>query len=197
MGHLGTLDPMATGVLPLLIGPATRLAKFYGQADKIYEARIRFGFATNTYDAEGEPTSEPMDVSLDRDVIERAIDGFRGPISQIPPAFSAKKIRGVPAYKLARQEKAVELAAVDVEIFSLDLLAVEGDEAALRVHCGSGTYIRSLAHDLGRVLGCGAHLAQLRRTKSGDFGIEEAAYVGDPIEVESGRAPWGSDCAGV
>jgi tRNA pseudouridine55 synthase len=174
VGHLGTLDPLATGVLPLLIGTATRLARFYGQSDKVYEARVRFGFATDTYDADGEATTEPVDVVLDRELLERALAGFTGRIQQLPPRFSAKKVGGVPSYKLARAKKDVELAPVDVEIFSIDLLDVSGSEAALRVHCGSGTYVRSLAHDLGLVLGCGAHLAELRRTKSGEFSIGAA-----------------------
>jgi tRNA pseudouridine55 synthase len=185
IGHLGTLDPLATGVLPLLLGSATRLAKFYGQADKIYEAQVRFGFATDTYDSEGEATTEPVEVQLDRAGLERAIAGFRGVIQQQPPAFSAKKIAGVPAYKLARRNQPVELAPVEIEIFSLDLVGLTQDEATLRVHCGSGTYIRSLAHDLGQVLGCGAHMSALRRTKSGDFTIDQAHTI---PELESLRS---------
>jgi tRNA pseudouridine55 synthase len=174
VGHLGTLDPLATGVLPLLIGTATRLARFYTQSDKVYEARVRFGFSTDTYDAEGERTTEPVAVALDRERLEGALDAFRGTIQQMPPRFSAKKIGGVPAYKLARAKKEVELAPVEIEIFSLDLLEVQGDEASFRVHCSSGTYVRSIAHDLGLVLGCGAHLAELRRTRSGEFSIDQA-----------------------
>ncbi len=169
VGHLGTLDPLATGVLPLLVGRATRLAKFYGSSDKVYEATIRFGFATTTYDTEGDATTDAVSVTLDREQLDGALAQFRGPISQVPPAFSAKKIRGVAAYKLARRDQVVELAPVNVEIHSLELLRVSGDMVELRVHCSSGTYIRSLAHDLGQVLGCGAHLTVLRRTRSGEF----------------------------
>ena len=171
---MGTLDPLATGVLPLLIGPATRLAKFYAKAEKVYEARVRFGFATNTYDSEGEQTSGPVAVHLIREELERALSKFRGVIQQTPPPFSAKKIGGVPAYKLARKKEAVTLAPVEIEIFSIELLDATNDEADLRIHCGTGTYVRSLAHDLGADLGCGAHLIALRRTRSGDFGIEES-----------------------
>ncbi len=186
IGHLGTLDPLATGVLPLLLGSATRLAKFYGEADKVYEAIIRFGFATDTYDAEGEATTAPVEVDLDRARLEQALDPFRGVIQQVPPAFSAKKIAGVPAYKLAREKKVVELAPVEVEIFSIDVTGVNRDTASLRIHCGSGTYVRSLAHDLGSNLGCGAHLIGLRRTKSGDFAISQAQTIAE-LEILSGE----------
>ena len=174
IGHLGTLDPLATGVLPLLIGTATRLAKFYGHADKVYEARVRFGFATDTYDSEGERTTEEVPVHLDREELERALVRFRGVTEQTPPQFSAKKIAGVPAYKMARKKETVVLAPVQIEIFSLELLEILQNEAILRVHCGSGTYVRSLAHDLGCALGVGAHLTALRRTRSGDFDIGQA-----------------------
>ena len=187
VGHLGTLDPLATGVLPLLIGRATRLARFYGTADKVYEATIRFGFSTTTYDAEGDAAAAAVSVLLDREQLEQALGQFRGPIEQVPPAYSAKKVRGVAAYKLARRDQAVELAAVKVEIYSADLLSVSGDSAELLVHCSSGTYVRSLAHDLGRVIGCGAHLSALRRTSSGDFKVPrtiaqvEADFASDLI----------------
>jgi tRNA pseudouridine55 synthase len=182
IGHLGTLDPMGTGVLPLLIGSATRLAKFFTRADKVYEVRVRFGIATDTYDATGERAGDELPVTFTRDELQRALAGFHGVIQQLPPRFSAKKIRGVPAYKLARAKKEVELAPVEIEIFSVEVLNFEGQEAALRVHCGSGTYVRSLAHDLGLVLGCGAHLTALRRTRSGDFTIEQA-YTLEQLET--------------
>jgi tRNA pseudouridine55 synthase len=181
VGHLGTLDPLATGVLPLLLGRATRLAKFYGSSDKVYEATIRFGFATTTYDTEGDATTEAVSVSLDPEQLELALTQFRGGIEQVPPAFSAKKIRGVAAYKLARRDQVVELAPVRVEIHGLELLRVSGDTAELRVHCSSGTYIRSLAHDLGGVLGCGAHLVDLRRTRSGEF---QTAHTIEKLETD-------------
>ena len=177
VGHLGTLDPLATGVLPLLFGSATRLAKFYGGASKIYEAVVRFGWSTDTYDAAGEPTSTQVAVDLIHEQVELALAGFRGLIAQTPPAYSAKKVGGVPAYKLARKHQAVELAPVEVEIFELTLLGFSGDRAQLRVHCSAGTYVRSLANDLGIALGCSAHLHELRRTQSGDFSLDGAHTV--------------------
>lgn len=168
---------MGTGVLPLLLGSATRLARFFTRADKVYEVRVRFGFSTTTYDASGERSSEELPVTFTRADLERALAGFRGVIQQLPPSFSAKKIRGVPAYKLARANKEVELAPVELEIFELEILKFEKDEASLRVRCSSGTYVRSLAHDVGLVLGCGAHLSALRRTRSGDFSIENASTL--------------------
>jgi len=174
IGHLGTLDPGATGVLPLVIGRATRLAQFYTKNDKIYEGIIHFGYSTNTYDAEGEPTSPEVAVTLDRTELEQILDRFRGPISQTPPAISAKKIGGKPAYALARKNEAVDLKPVEVEVYSLDILRIDGCEAEVRVHCSAGTYLRSIAHDAGRAMGCGAFLKTLRRTASGDFKIDSA-----------------------
>jgi tRNA pseudouridine55 synthase len=174
IGHLGTLDPGATGVLPLVVGRATRLAQFYTRNDKIYEGVIHFGYSTNTYDADGEPTSDAIDVTLDRARLEEILGQFRGPFSQIPPPVSAKKIGGKPAYELARKNEPVELKPVEVEVYALDVLGIEGCEAEVRVHCSSGTYLRSIAHDAGRTLGCGAFLKSLRRTASGDFKIESA-----------------------
>jgi tRNA pseudouridine55 synthase len=177
IGHLGTLDPMATGVLPLLIGRATRLAQFFSRNDKIYEAVIRFGFATDTFDAEGEPAGPPCTAEIEPDRIEILLDSFRGRFSQTPPPVSAKKVGGVPAYKLTRQNIAVELAPVDVEVFALDVLSIQGSDLHVRVHCSSGTYVRSIAHHLGQMAGCGAHLARLRRTLSGDFALDQARTI--------------------
>ncbi len=174
IGHLGTLDPSATGVLPLVIGRATRLAQFYTRNDKVYEGTIAFGHATSTYDADGEMAGEHTPVTLDREQLDRALDRFRGAILQTPPAVSAKKIGGRPAYELVRKNQPVELKPVAVEVFSLELLRVEGDEADVRIHCSAGTYLRSIAHDAGQAMGCGAHLKSLRRTASGDFKIESA-----------------------
>lgn len=192
VGHLGTLDPMATGVLPLVLNRATRLAQFFTHADKVYEATIRFGFATNSYDADGEATTEAVAVNLDAAALERALDAFRGDILQMPPAVSAKKINGVPAYKLARQNKPVELKAVPVTIHSLELLACGADTARVRVHCSTGTYIRSLAHDLGVALGCGAHLTALRRTRAGMFTLDHARtleQLADPSVLAAALIP--------
>jgi tRNA pseudouridine55 synthase len=174
VGHLGTLDPIATGVLPLVIDRATRLAQFFQRNDKVYEAVVRFGHATTTYDSEGEPVGKAVNVELTRDVLEPLIAKFRGAIQQVPPPISAKKIGGQPAYKLARKNIEVELKPVAVEIYSFDLLDVDGAEARVRVHCAAGTYLRSIAHDLGKLLGTGAFLSALRRTASGSFDISRA-----------------------
>ncbi len=174
VGHLGTLDPSATGVLPLVIGRATRLAQFYTRNDKIYEGVIHFGYSTDSYDADGQPTSPARDVVLDRTELENALQKFRGPFAQVPPPVSAKKIAGRPAYEMTRKQQPFELKPADVEVYSLDLLHLEGCEAAVRVHCSAGTYLRSIAHEAGQALGCGAFLRSLRRTASGDFKIEAA-----------------------
>ncbi|HVP42693.1 MAG TPA: tRNA pseudouridine(55) synthase TruB [Terriglobales bacterium] len=189
VGHLGTLDPMATGVLPLLLGRMTRLAQFYSHAEKSYEGEFRFGLATDTYDAEGEPVGEARQADLSLEQVRDAASGFVGRIRQMPPPFSAKKIGGVPAYKLARKKKEVELQPVEVEVRELEILSLSGDRARFRSRVSSGTYLRSIAHELGRTLGIGGHLASLRRTASGEFGVEDArsleqleaaAQAGDP-----------------
>ena len=174
VGHLGTLDPSATGVLPIVIGSFTRLAQFYLRSEKKYEGVIRFGFATGTYDSDGEPTSAPQSVALRLEDVQALAAEFRGTIKQLPPPFSAKKIAGVPAYKLARKHKEVRLEPVQVEIKEFVILGVAGDRVTFRAHVGSGTYLRSVAHDMGQRLGCGAHLAELRRTAVAEFVIEEA-----------------------
>lgn len=183
VGHLGTLDPLATGVLPLVLNRATRLAQFMMKADKVYEAEVRFGFATNTYDADGYSTTEPVAVTLEAAALERALDTFRGELLQTPPPVSAKKIDGVRAYKLERKNKPVELAPVPVTVFSLDLTFCEGAFARLTVHCTSGTYVRAIAHELGRMLGCGAHLSALRRTRAGSFTIGQARTLEELAEL--------------
>jgi tRNA pseudouridine55 synthase len=183
IGHLGTLDPMATGVLPLVIGRATRLAQFYVRCDKKYEALIRFGYSTDSYDREGQPTSSPVAVQLERERVEEALNEFRGTFAQTPPSISAKKIAGTPAYKLARKKIAVELPPVEVTIFSLELLEVMAEEIRVSVHCSAGTYLRSLAHDLGQRLGCGAFIQQLRRVMSGDFRIEQSRTIPELEEL--------------
>lgn len=174
VGHLGTLDPSATGVLPLVLGRATRLAQFYTRNDKIYEGVIHFGNSTDSYDADGAPTSPEVAVTLDRAMIDAALDRSRGEFAQMPPPVSAKKIGGKPAYELARTQQPVDLKAVTVTVSQLEILKLEGCEAAVRVHCSAGTYLRSIAHDAGQVLGCGAYLKDLRRTASGDFKIDSA-----------------------
>ncbi|MGH9657648.1 MAG: tRNA pseudouridine(55) synthase TruB [Bryobacteraceae bacterium] len=177
IGHLGTLDPIATGVLPLVVGRATRLAQFFTRNDKVYEAVIRLGWSTDSYDRSGVPTSPESAPSLDRDALDRLLDAWRGRYSQVPPPVSAKKVGGVPAYKLARKNVAVELAPVDVEMYELALSGFDGTELRVRAHCSAGTYMRSIAHELGIAAGCGAHLQDLRRTASGDFQIEHARTI--------------------
>ncbi len=174
VGHLGTLDPLATGVLPVMIGQCTRLARFWEDSEKAYDALIRFGFSTTTYDRDGEPSSEPVEFAVDPAHLEACLGAFRGEISQVPPAVSARKINGVPAYKLVRKNIEVHLAASDVTVYELSLQSVEGSLARIFVRCSPGTYIRSIAHHLGQILGCGGHIEELRRTASGPFKIEEA-----------------------
>jgi len=200
VGHLGTLDPLATGVLPLVTGSFTRLAQFYTTSEKTYEGVIRFGFATNTYDADGEPAGEPQPVTPSLDQLQELATGFQGLIEQVPPPFSAKKINGVPAYKLARKQQEVVLKPVQVEIKEFVILAVEGDRARFRARVAPGTYMRSVAHEMGQRLGCGAHLESLRRTAVAEFEISQAHSLEElerpAIEAqikdchsESGRRP--------
>jgi len=174
IGHLGTLDPSATGVLPLVIGRATRLAQFFTRNDKEYEGIIRFGQATTTYDGEGEPVGDPVDAAFTAEQLEPLLADFRGSLQQVPPPISAKKIGGMPAYKLARQNKPVVLEPVEVVVFAFELVGLDGPDARVRVHCSAGTYVRSIAHDMGQRLGVGAHLRDLRRTASGAFRINQA-----------------------
>ncbi|HEV2729883.1 MAG TPA: tRNA pseudouridine(55) synthase TruB [Terriglobales bacterium] len=192
VGHLGTLDPSATGVLPIMAGTLTRLAQFYTRSDKVYEGIIRFGFATDSYDADGEPTTPASTVRLDIDELRALAAEFLGLTEQTPPPFSAKKIAGVPAYKLARRKQEVVLKPVTVEIKELEVLSVDGinqDQVRIRARVGSGTYMRSLAHDLGRRLGCGAHLLSLRRTAVAEFLIDDAHTLAELEQaVQQGSA---------
>jgi tRNA pseudouridine55 synthase len=174
VGHLGTLDPMATGVLPLIIGRATRLAQFYIRGDKTYDAVIRFGHATDTYDRDGAPTAEHRDYTLDSHEIETLLAPFRGTFPQTPPPISAKKIGGRPAYELARKNIPVELAPVEVTVHRLDVIECEGSRLRIEVHCSAGTYLRGIAHELGQAAGCGAYLEGLRRSAASGFLIEQA-----------------------
>jgi len=174
VGHLGTLDPLATGVLPLVVGNLTRLAQFYTKSEKTYEGVIRFGFATDTYDAEGEPAGPAQAVVLSSEQVAAMAKDFEGVIEQVPPPFSAKKIHGVPAYKLARKHQPIELKPVQVEVKEFAILSVDGDRASFRARVASGTYLRSVAHEMGQRLGCGAHLESLRRTALAEFHISDA-----------------------
>lgn len=174
IGHLGTLDPMASGVLPLVMGKMTRLCQFYEDSEKSYDGTIRFGFATDTYDADGDPAGPVQEVKVTLEEVTSALELFSGRIRQTPPQFSAKKIRGVPAYKLARRRQPVEIEPVEVEVREFAITAVEGNGCHFRCRVSSGTYVRSIAHELGRKLGCGAHLAALRRTAVAEFRLQHA-----------------------
>lgn len=182
IGHLGTLDPLATGVLVLALGRATRLARFYGHRRKRYTCSVRFGFATDTYDADGEALSADAAPTLDAAEIQALADRFAGKIQQTPPSFSAKKIHGRPAHELARKQKPVKLEPVEVEVSEFRLTSIEGSCARFTVECGSGTYIRSLAHDLGQLQGSGAHLAEIVRTAVGEFTLDHAVSLANLIE---------------
>ena len=188
VGHLGTLDPLATGVLPLVTGSLTRLAQFYAKSDKTYEGVIRFGFATDTYDAQGDPISPPQPVELAVEQVREVAAGFQGVIEQLPPKFSAKKIHGVPAYKLARKNQDVPLKPVAVEVKELTILAVNRDRASFRACVASGTYMRSVAHEIGQRIGCGAHLEELCRTALGEFAIADAHTLDEVEEAAKNKA---------
>lgn len=172
-GHLGTLDPMATGLLVLVTGTATRLAQFYGKSEKTYLAEITLGETSNTYDAEGEIAASDLPLPAAEEILA-ALDEFRGKFLQTPPPVSAKKIKGVPAYKLARQNIEVDLKPVEVEVKQLDVHSLNGNKLTILVSCTAGTYIRSIAHDLGKRLGCGGLLSALRRTRAGDYSVDQA-----------------------
>lgn len=185
VGHLGTLDPMATGVLPLVIGKATRLAQFYLHNTKKYDAVIHFGYSTDTYDCDGQPVSPVRDVTITAADLENALERFRGKIRQIPPPVSAKKIAGTPAYRLARKHVPVELKPSEITVYVLELVWADGNRARVRMHCSAGTYLRSIAHDLGQVFGCGAFLDELRRTAAGEFSEESAHTLEQLAELSA------------
>src|SRR5271166_5690976 len=188
IGHLGTLDPLATGVLVLLLGKATRLVRFYAGRRKHYNAAFRFGYATNTFDSEGVAAGPDLSPTMERELLERLAAESVGRFEQMPPIFSAKKIHGRPAYELARKNQAVELKAVPVEIYEYRLTGIEGSIARFSIECASGTYIRSLAHDMGQKLGCGAHLAEITRTAVGEFSLEQAIPLDELAEdARAGR----------
>jgi len=190
IGHLGTLDPMATGVLPLLMGKYTRLAQYFSAAEKSYGGAIRFGFATDTYDAEGAPagpdTWPEVSGRVTLDAVRAAAARFNGAMEQMPPPFSAKKVGGTPAYKLARQGKPVELKAAQIRIDTFEIEMLEGAEASFTIEISSGGYVRSVAHELGRDLGCGAHLSRLRRTRAGAFTLDDAHTL-EELEALAGN----------
>jgi tRNA pseudouridine55 synthase len=180
IGHTGTLDPLATGVLPLLVGRATRLAQFLSADDKRYLATIRLGVSTTTRDREGDPVGEPIDPSgLTRERIDAALDGFRGTFFQTPPMYSAKKVGGVSAHRLARRGAVAALAPVSVTVHELTMVGLAGADVRLDLRCSAGFYVRSLAHELGVSLGCGAHLWSLRRTAAGSLTLDDALPLAD------------------
>lgn len=182
-GHLGTLDPMGTGLLVLLTGSATRLAQFFGREDKTYLAEITFGSVSNTFDAEGQIKQTGRPLPADTQLVLSALSSFEGRFLQTPPPVSAKRVHGVRAYKLARRNEPVELKPVEVEIKRLEVRQVSSTSVEIVVTCTAGTYIRSLAHDLGERLGCGALLSKLQRTQAGDFSIEQAKTLEELTEL--------------
>ena len=172
-GHTGTLDPRASGVLVILIGPAVRLSEYVSASDKRYQAVVRLGTRTDTYDADGRVISTSP-VNITEQQFEDALKQFIGTIEQVPPPYSAVKIKGRKAYEMAREGEEVDLSPRTIQVYNLELLEWAPPEAVIDVYCSSGTYVRSLAHDLGEALGCGAHLVGLRRTKSGRFTLRDA-----------------------
>ena len=189
IGHLGTLDPLATGVLVLLLGRATRLARFYSGRRKRYACTIRFGYATDTYDADGKAQGPDQAPELLRAEIEPLVAEFTGHLLQTPPAYSAKKIAGRPAHELARKHRPVELKPVEVDVFEFRIEEVAGPRVRCVIECGAGTYIRSLAHDLGARQGTGAHLEEISRVAVGEFTVDQAVSL-DELQgaVKQGRA---------
>ncbi|MDR6233932.1 tRNA pseudouridine(55) synthase TruB [Pseudomonas oryzihabitans] len=188
-GHTGSLDPLATGVLPLCFGEATKFSQYLLDADKGYRTVAQLGITTTTGDAEGE-VLERRAVSVDEAAIQAALPAFRGEIEQIPPMYSALKRDGQPLYKLARAGEVVEREARSVTIARLELLALQEDRATLEVACSKGTYVRTLVEDLGARLGCGAHVAELRRTQAGPFGLTQAISL---EELEAAHAEGGAE----
>ncbi|SEP45382.1 tRNA pseudouridine(55) synthase TruB [Pseudomonas sp. Snoq117.2] len=188
-GHTGSLDPLATGVLPLCFGEATKFSQYLLDADKGYSTVAQLGVTTTTGDAEGE-VMERRAVAVDEAAIQAALPAFRGQIEQIPPMYSALKRDGQPLYKLARAGEVVEREARSVTIARLELLALQEDRATLEVACSKGTYVRTLVEDLGARLGCGAHVAELRRTQAGPFGLAQAISLD---ELEAAHAEGGSE----
>jgi tRNA pseudouridine55 synthase len=183
-GHTGSLDPIATGLLPLCFGEATKVSQFMLDADKQYWVRIKLGEETTTYDVEGEVVAEAP-VNVDRRQIEKALKSFTGKISQLPPMYSAVKQGGQALYKLAREGKEVERKPREVTVYRIDLLDFDGEFVELEILCSKGTYVRTIAHDLGKMLGCGGHVVELRRLGVGDFKIDEAVPLEEIEDLQS------------
>lgn len=174
-GHTGTLDPRASGVLVVLIGPAVRLSEYVSASDKRYQATIRLGSSTDTYDADGIMTSSEVPIDeITEEQFNEVLEKFIGEIEQVPPPYSAVKVKGKKAYEMAREGEDVELTPRKINVYSLEVLEWDPPEVVIDVYCSSGTYVRSLANDLGNALGCGAYLVGLRRTKSGRFTLRDA-----------------------
>lgn len=182
VGHTGSLDPLATGVLPLCLGAATRFSQFLLDSNKKYWARIRLGVATDSGDADGEVVSRGDVTGIDRAAVDAALDAFRGDFEQVPSMYSAVKHQGQPLYKLARQGIEVERKPRPVKVFENRILDFEGDRLTLLIHCSKGTYVRTIAEDLGNALGCGAHVTELRRTEAGPY-VEEDLVTMDELET--------------
>ena len=173
-GHTGTLDPRASGVLVILLGPAVRLSEFVSASDKRYQATIRVGSSTDTYDSEGTITDQTSDIDVSEEQFNEILQQFTGEIEQVPPPYSAVKVKGRKAYEMARRGEEVELKPRIINVYSLEVLEWDPPESVIDVYCSSGTYVRSLANDIGKALGTGAYLVGLRRTKSGRFTLRDA-----------------------
>ncbi|MBL4582683.1 MAG: tRNA pseudouridine(55) synthase TruB [Gammaproteobacteria bacterium] len=186
-GHTGSLDPLATGVLPLCLGEATKVSQFLLDSDKKYRAKVKLGVRTDSGDSEGNVLESCADFQVSQQQIEKALIPFRGEIEQVPPMYSALKVNGVPLYKMARKGQTIEREARQITVYSIELTAFEGDELELEIACSKGTYIRTIADDLGQALGCGAHIIALRRTQAGAFTEADCVTTQQLIEeCESG-----------
>jgi len=191
VGHTGTLDPFATGVLPICVGKATRLARFIGAGEKTYRATVRLGFATTTDDLTGEPLNDARPVDVAEEAVREALQGLEGTYDQISPAYSARRVGGRRLYELARRGEATRRPARSVTVRQIALIQMGESEVEIDVVCSPGTYVRALARDLGEALGTGAHLSALRRTRSGSFGLERAVSGDDVGEARERLVPLG------
>lgn len=187
VGHAGTLDPAATGLMIVLVGKATKLSQYLMGLDKVYEGIARFGVITDTQDAEGDVVEERPVPAFEPETLKAALESFEGDQYQTPPMYSAKKVNGVPLYKLARKGKEVEREARVIRVKSFEFDSYEAPDLEFTVACTKGTYVRTLVHDLGEKLGCGAHLKELRRTEIGDFEIEDSVELAEFEEMEAGE----------
>jgi tRNA pseudouridine55 synthase len=188
IGHAGTLDPLATGLLVLMVGKATRLAPFLSGMDKTYRGSLRLGVSTDTYDRAGTPSGPAREVNVDMETLERIMETFRGTVTQVPPVFSAKKVRGTPMYRLARRHRPVAPLPTSVHFRRVELLGLSGTDVEFETEVSAGTYLRSFAHDIGQAVGCGAHLHELRRISSGPFRVEDAMSADEMISLGAGAA---------